>query len=236
MVPTPTLPTIKNNVPRKLLGLALTAVVIGMHHKALAVLTTVDLQSASQFAVLAGSGITVTGPTTIVGDIGTYPTPFITGSGNIILIGVNHGNDAVERGQSGVFTLTRIVSCSICASTAACSLALFFHPIIPCPLARLNDASERSMPMREKPPAHRYAHAPKNDEFISHDECRKNHQRQPTRANRRACRHTTDKKFDRRIKDGCQAEQEHGNADPDDAFQAGEFRAVFASRVLRNYG
>ena len=172
MVPTPTLPTIKNNVPRKLLGLALTAVVIGMHHKALAVLTTVDLQSASQFAVLAGSGITVTGPTTIVGDIGTYPSPFITGSGNIILIGVNHGNDAVERGQSRVFTLTSIMSCSICVAAAACSRALFFHPIIHSILVRIHEALQATVAVREKPPTHRHSHGPKNKQFISHQQRR----------------------------------------------------------------
>ncbi len=57
----------------------------------------VDLGSAGSFAVLAGSGITVAGAvgsTTITGDIGTYPTPTITGPGNVVLNGVNQTADA----------------------------------------------------------------------------------------------------------------------------------------------
>ena len=57
----------------------------------------IDLRSAENFAVLAGSGITVAGAvnsTTITGDIGTFPTPSITGLGSVVLNGVNHAGDA----------------------------------------------------------------------------------------------------------------------------------------------
>jgi uncharacterized repeat protein (TIGR01451 family) len=57
----------------------------------------VELGTAQSFAVLAGAGITITGPTTITGDIGTFPTPAITGIGNLTLNGVNHADDAVTQ-------------------------------------------------------------------------------------------------------------------------------------------
>ena len=60
--------------------------------------TTVPLGTAGSFAVLAGSGITNTGPTTIKGNIGTYPTTTITGAGSISQTGTNHAGDAVTQG------------------------------------------------------------------------------------------------------------------------------------------
>lgn len=48
---------------------------------------SVDLGTAGGFAVLAGSGITNTGPTTVEGDIGTHPTPAVTGETDITYIG-----------------------------------------------------------------------------------------------------------------------------------------------------
>jgi hypothetical protein len=59
--------------------------------------STVLLGTASGFSVLAGSGITNTGPTTIYGDVGTYPTPSETGFGSVTIVGTNHGADAVTQ-------------------------------------------------------------------------------------------------------------------------------------------
>jgi hypothetical protein len=47
---------------------------------------------------LAGSGITNTGPTTINGDVGTFPTTTEVGFGSITLNGANHAGDAVTQG------------------------------------------------------------------------------------------------------------------------------------------
>jgi uncharacterized repeat protein (TIGR01451 family) len=58
----------------------------------------VNLGTATSFAVLAGSGITNTGPTTITGDVGTFPTTTETGFGSVTLIGTNHAGDAVTQG------------------------------------------------------------------------------------------------------------------------------------------
>jgi hypothetical protein len=57
----------------------------------------VPLGTADSFAVLAGSAITNTGPTTVNGDLGTYPTPTITGTATLIMNGTNHGGDAVTQ-------------------------------------------------------------------------------------------------------------------------------------------
>jgi hypothetical protein len=60
--------------------------------------TTVPLGTATSFAVLAGSGITNTGPTTIKGNIGTFPTTTVTGPGTITQTGgTNHHGDAVTQ-------------------------------------------------------------------------------------------------------------------------------------------
>lgn len=61
----------------------------------------VNLGQAFDFGVLAGSGITNTGPTTIIGDVGTLPTSTITGFGTVTLTGTNHVGDAVTLGGKG---------------------------------------------------------------------------------------------------------------------------------------
>ncbi|MBW3614378.1 MAG: DUF3494 domain-containing protein, partial [Actinobacteria bacterium] len=56
----------------------------------------VGLGTADNFAVLAGQGITNTGPTTVNGDLGTWPNPSITGAG-LTVNGSIHAADAVAR-------------------------------------------------------------------------------------------------------------------------------------------
>jgi len=60
----------------------------------------VELGTASDFAILAASGITVAGAvdsSAITGDIGTFPTASITGLGNVVLNGTNQAGDAVTQ-------------------------------------------------------------------------------------------------------------------------------------------
>ncbi|MFA6979606.1 MAG: ice-binding family protein [Ignavibacteriaceae bacterium] len=56
---------------------------------------TINLGTASNFAVLAAAGITNTGITALTGDIGSYPTATITGFPPGIFSGTNHGNDEI---------------------------------------------------------------------------------------------------------------------------------------------
>jgi hypothetical protein len=61
---------------------------------------SISLGTASSFGVLAGSGITNTGATTIVGDVGSYATTTQTGfsGGNTVAItGTNHNGDATTQ-------------------------------------------------------------------------------------------------------------------------------------------
>ncbi len=86
----------KSSAKKILMGLFPAVAMMFLQPNAQASLGPVDLGNASGFAVLAGSGITVAGAvnsTTITGDIGTYPTPAITGLGNVILNGVNQTAD-----------------------------------------------------------------------------------------------------------------------------------------------
>src|ERR1700733_13218498 len=59
--------------------------------------SAVSLGTAGSFSVLAGAGITNTGPTTVSGDIGTYPTTSISGSASMTVGGANHAGDAVTQ-------------------------------------------------------------------------------------------------------------------------------------------
>jgi hypothetical protein len=64
----------------------------------------VGLGTASAFAVLAATGITNTGATTITGDVGSHPTASMTGFGTVVLTGTNHGGDAVTQGAKAALT------------------------------------------------------------------------------------------------------------------------------------
>ena len=56
-----------------------------------------DLGVAETFAVLAGTGITNTGPTSITGDVGTFPVATETGFGSVTLTGTDHADDATTQ-------------------------------------------------------------------------------------------------------------------------------------------
>lgn len=78
-------------------GLVFGTLMIVMQSNVMAM--AVDLGSAGNFAVLAGSGITFSGSgmTTITGDIGSSPTASIAGLANLILTGDNHAGDAITQ-------------------------------------------------------------------------------------------------------------------------------------------
>ena len=59
--------------------------------------TAVPLGTAHSFAVLAGAGVTNTGPTTVTGDLGTYPTTSMTGTASLTVHGTNHHGDSVTQ-------------------------------------------------------------------------------------------------------------------------------------------
>ncbi|MGY1837623.1 ice-binding family protein [Blastococcus sp. SYSU DS0510] len=74
---------------------AISATVLASAGIAQATATPVPMGTAEPFAVLAGTGITSTGPTTINGDIGTYPNDAMTVTGSFVLSGTDHSNDGV---------------------------------------------------------------------------------------------------------------------------------------------
>ncbi|MHB1130504.1 MAG: ice-binding family protein [Ilumatobacteraceae bacterium] len=78
-------------------ALLIPVMLVSLTSGAQAAATAVSLGTADSFVVLAGSGITNTGPTTLNGDMGTYPTLTITGSSSITITGTNHAGDSVTQ-------------------------------------------------------------------------------------------------------------------------------------------
>ncbi|MER8012415.1 ice-binding family protein [Streptomyces sp. NPDC094149] len=71
------------------------AMVVLSPAQAVAIATPVPLATAASFSVLAGAGVTNTGPTVISHDLGTHPNPSITGFPPGEVLGAVHAADAV---------------------------------------------------------------------------------------------------------------------------------------------
>src|ERR1700682_5355592 len=101
-LPTRWLPSTRSRaVARPLIGLAVAVLLVPtsllLTSSAGAAAVAVPRLTTTRFWVLAGSGITNTGPTTIKGEIGTFPTTTITGAGSLTLTGTNHAGDSVTQ-------------------------------------------------------------------------------------------------------------------------------------------
>jgi len=97
----------KMRIPKKgMITLAVTALLVagilggyGVLPKAFAA-TAPTLGTAAPFAVLAYSGITNTGTTTITGNVGSYPTPAETGFSTVTITGTNYPAGAPSTTQT----------------------------------------------------------------------------------------------------------------------------------------
>jgi hypothetical protein len=80
------------------IGLLITVLVALVFVSRAQAATAIGLGTANSFAVLAGAGVTNTGPTVVNGDLGTYPTAAVSGfggAGNGTVNGSTHQADAL---------------------------------------------------------------------------------------------------------------------------------------------
>jgi len=79
-------------------SMATLGLLVALPGNAQAAAVPVPLGTAGSFVVLAGAGVTNTGPTTLHGDLGTFPTTSISGTSTLTVTGTNHAGDAVTQG------------------------------------------------------------------------------------------------------------------------------------------
>ncbi|HEY5457382.1 MAG TPA: ice-binding family protein [Acidothermaceae bacterium] len=106
--------SIRHASTTSLLAISMAGLLVMVSGTAQAAATTVPLGTAGTYAILAGSGITNTGITTINGDVGSSPTASETGfaacpgADCVTLTGANHTspnpNDAVTQGAKAALT------------------------------------------------------------------------------------------------------------------------------------